>query len=396
MKLDSAQAVFSHLLVSGTLVHEGSFAELQRALGIEVRPQVAMALSIDRYPDLALGQPFSWRMEIGQQLVEAIREAIRVPYVWVWAAEGVLCVLLELQGDSSGYKTEAVRIARDVQKRTDARGFAVSAGIGAYYDNPYMLHYSFEEAKESMVDRFFQGNRIIFVYERGKKSGLQQPWKKAVMPEERAELLARVRIGDEEGSVAHLKILLERLAQSYKHSVDMFKSEAYDLVLSLSRTVLDLGGDAAVILSENARVLQDLSGTIRYDKFVLKVCDYWRKLAKQAASMHGERSSPAIRSAIAYIKEHLGEKMTLDQIAQYCHLSLSHFSHLFKKETGMSFVDFVNKLRIEKSLHYLETSELTIQEIAGRVGFPDANYFARKFKAYMNATPNEYRTAKLC
>ncbi|WP_239633851.1 hypothetical protein [Paenibacillus sp. H1-7] len=54
------------------------------------------------------------------------------------------------------------------------------------------------------------------------------------------ELLWRVRIGDEEGSVAYLKILLERLAQAYKHNIDMFKSETFDLIMTVSRLVLEV------------------------------------------------------------------------------------------------------------------------------------------------------------
>lgn len=398
MAFDAAQAAFCQLLISGTLVHEGSMAEMQQRLGIQINPRLVMVVSIDRYPDFAIGKPFAWRVEIGQQLVKAVRQAIAVPFLWAWVEEGILTVLLELPCDDlsqlSG-KEQVLHMGKQLQDFADAQGFSVSIGIGSdYYDNPYMLHYSYEEAKESMMDRFFQGNRLIYQYE--KRKCADKPWKKAVSPEEKAELLARVRIGDNEGSVAFLKILLEQLAQSYMHSVDMFKSEVFDLVMSLSRLVLELGGDAAEILSENARVIRDLYNTIRYDKFVNKVCDYWMKLAGQAVRANAPEVSPAIRSALKYLKDNMNNKVTLDQVAQYCYISTYHFAHLFKKEVGLSFIDFLNKMRIEKAVHYLETTNLTVQEIASRVGFQDSNYFARKFKSLMNCSASEYRAAKLC
>jgi two-component system response regulator YesN len=396
VKLDPAQAAFCYLLLSGTLVHEGTFSDMQRKYRIDVRPQLVMLVSIDRYPELAFGKPLTWKIEIGRNLVDAVHEALHVPFVWVWIEEGVLSVLLELPNEERFRKNIRERIfqmARRIQKSADRKQISVSIGIGTYYEDPLMLHYSFAEAKNSMIDRFFQGNRLIFQYE---KKNVRDHWKDPLSQEEKAELLARVRIGDEEGTVAYLKILLERMAQAYKHNVDMFKSEVIDLVMMMSRLVLEYGVSAATILSENARFIQDLYHTVRYDTFVKKVCEYGRQLTEQVASTHMFAVSPVIRQAIRYIKENHQKRISLHEIAQYCCLSKYHFSHLFKKETGMSFLDFLNKTRIEKAIHFLETTDLTIQQVAYRVGFEDANYFSRMFKKYTRYSPTAYRSARLC
>jgi two-component system response regulator YesN len=220
-----------------------------------------------------------------------------------------------------------------------------------------------------MLDRFFQGNRMIFQYE--KQKPLDDKRKRSTSPEEKVELLSRVRMGDEEGSLVYLNILLERLAQSYKHNVDMFKSEAFDLVMSLSRVAIELDGNASEILAENAKMIQDLYTTIRYDTFCLKLNEYWKKLAKPVAEAHLLTVSPIIRSSIEYIKKNHQEKITLEEIAQYCYLSTYHFAHLFKKEVGLSLVDFTNKIRIEKASFFLGMTDLTVQQIAVQVGFQD-------------------------
>jgi two-component system response regulator YesN len=397
MKLEASKAAFSQLLISGTLVHEASFEEMRQKLDIDVHPKVVIVLSIDRYPDLARGQSLAWQIDIGQMLLKAIYNAVNVPFLWVWVAEGVLALLLDVNPENpedQSYKEKTIRMIRDIQNRTSALNFAVSAGIGTYVDNPYKLHCSFEEAKESMMDRFFQGNRMIFHYE--KQKSMDDKWKNAILPEEKVELLSLVRIGDEEGSLAYLNVLLERLAQSYKYNVDMFKSEAFDLVMSLSRLAVDLGGNASEILAENARMIQELYITIRYDNFCLKLNEYWRKLARSVAEAQALAVSPMIRSSIEYIKKNHKEKISLKQVAQYCYLSTYHFAHLFKKEVGLSLIDFLNKVRIEKAVFFLVMTELSVQQIAGQVGFQDANYFARKFKSYMGCSPTEYRAAKLC
>jgi two-component system response regulator YesN len=57
-------------------------------------------------------------------------------------------------------------------------------------------------------------------------------------------------------------------------------------------------------------------------------------------------------------------------------------------------MDFFNKLRIDKSLYYLEKTDLNIQEIANQIGFHDSNYFSRLFKKYQKFSPTEYRRLK--
>lgn len=63
----------------------------------------------------------------------------------------------------------------------------------------------------------------------------------------------------------------------------------------------------------------------------------------------------------------------------------------FKKEVGISVMNFFNKLRIDKSLFYLEKTEFPVHEIANQVGIHDSNYFSRLFKKYMKSSSTEYR-----
>ncbi|MGO4271783.1 AraC family transcriptional regulator, partial [Paenibacillus sp. TAF58] len=122
MKLDTAQASFSQLLISGTLIHEAGFEEMRKRLGIEPRPQVVIVLSIDRYTDLALDKSLQWSIEIGQVLVEAIFESVTLPFLWVWVGEGVLAVLLELQSVQpieTTYKQVTYGMVRKIQNFVD-------------------------------------------------------------------------------------------------------------------------------------------------------------------------------------------------------------------------------------------------------------------------------------
>lgn len=92
-----------------------------------------------------------------------------------------------------------------------------------------------------------------------------------------------------------------------------------------------------------------------------------------------------------YITKHYSEKINTAYLSFLFHLNEQYFCRMFKKETGMSFTSYLNMLRIEKAVIFLENTDLNITEIAENVGFDGSNYFSRVFKNYMHMTPREYK-----
>ncbi len=399
MNQDPILAAFSHLLITGTIVHEASFSELQEKYNVGIYPHLVMVVSVDRYPDLVVGKSLEWRVEVGKHLVGAIRKKLPLPYTWIWIEEGVLALLVEAKVDgqhmvsSQDVSTRMVQVAREIQQTLQSEDISVSVGIGTYYDNPYQLHLSFKEAVQSMSGRFFQGNGLVFQY--SEESGDGEEFDDVLMTD-KTELLALVRIGDEQGVAQHLPPLLERMAEACQHKEDVFKSDVVELVMMVSRTVVESGVSAAPVLSKNTRAIQELYDTIRYDKFVKKVIDYVGWLTSQVEQTQTGKVSPAIRQAIRYIKRHHRNTVSLEEVARFCCVSKYHLSHLFKKEVGVSVIEYLNHIRVEKAVFYVKTTDLSIQQIASQVGFQDTNYFSRMFKRYTKYSPREYRTAILC
>lgn len=383
------QISFSQLLLSGTFVHVAPFEVLQEKYGVNIQPNVVVLVSMDRYPDLADGKPIEWKINVGRKLVEQLDILLPIPFLLAWTEEGVLALLLDFhEVHTDDRKREILLLAEEIQKGSDQIGIHVSIGIGNFYDDPASLICSFEEAKKSMSGRFFQGNKLIFHTDMRKNmvESLKIP-----LTKEKSELFSIVRIGYTEGVVTQMKGIMDRVAKIYNYNEEVFKSEVIDLLMMMSRIVLEAGVSPVSILTNTANVIQDLYHTIRYDKFVMKVCKFAEWLTEQVENIYIGDVSPNIKQAIRYMKENHQKDISLEDIAHYCHLSRYHFSHLFKKEVGTSVMDFFNKLRIDKSLFYLEKTDSSVQEIANQVGFEDSNYFSRLFKKYIHSSPTEYR-----
>jgi len=101
--------------------------------------------------------------------------------------------------------------------------------------------------------------------------------------------------------------------------------------------------------------------------------------------------SNAISFIVQYLERHYDQDITLRSAADQIFMNPSYFSSLFKKKTGINFVHYLQKLRIEKSKALLRDPKFKIYEVATKIGFSDEKYFFKVFKNVTGITPNEYR-----
>lgn len=107
--------------------------------------------------------------------------------------------------------------------------------------------------------------------------------------------------------------------------------------------------------------------------------------------IHRQVRELRLQKVLDHIRTNLHEDISRDRMAAMCRLSPSYFSTLFRETIGCSFARYVNELRIERARELLETSELTIAEIAERVGYSDHSYFCHVFREATQMAPTQYR-----
>ena len=107
------------------------------------------------------------------------------------------------------------------------------------------------------------------------------------------------------------------------------------------------------------------------------------------------RGSTPIRfhhvEAMEYIQAHSADPLTLPDLAARYGLNPSYFSRLFSSKAGMPLVEYINRIRIQKSCLLLKRSEASIMEIALAVGYNNLSHFNRYFRRLMGKSPHEYR-----
>lgn len=102
-------------------------------------------------------------------------------------------------------------------------------------------------------------------------------------------------------------------------------------------------------------------------------------------------SDSIINEVISFVNKHYQEPLTLQTFCDQTHYNLSYISRRFKQETGMTFREYVQKIRIEKSCELLAGSDMTVSEISRAVGYDDIQFFHSVFKRLLHMTPKEYQ-----
>lgn len=167
----------------------------------------------------------------------------------------------------------------------------------------------------------------------------------------------------------------------------------YSIILNtLMRKAAEQGGVHPMhidrLSSEFARKIET---TALWDQFM----ELWRDMAKKYCLLvknHSTKNySQLVQHIIARVDFDLTADLSLKANAEALNVNASYLSTLFKKETGTTLTDYVNRKRIEHAVYLLNTSDLPVATIGQRCGIQDDNYFTKIFKKYIGSTPKQFR-----
>lgn len=104
--------------------------------------------------------------------------------------------------------------------------------------------------------------------------------------------------------------------------------------------------------------------------------------------------SNEINIAIRYVYNNYSEKLTLPAVAKLVNMNPSYFSRYFKKVTGITFMDYVNNIRIKNAVTLITDTNMSLTDIAQACGFNNQSYFCRQFQKIIGCSAGKYRNDK--
>ena len=118
------------------------------------------------------------------------------------------------------------------------------------------------------------------------------------------------------------------------------------------------------------------------------------KYINQFREIKKVRETDFIQKSISFMKENMEKHLSLEEISTQIGYSPSHFSMLFKKQTGHSPLTYFNLLKMQQACLLLDTTDMKINQICYKIGIEDTYYFSRLFSKIMGMSPREYRKSK--
>ena len=106
----------------------------------------------------------------------------------------------------------------------------------------------------------------------------------------------------------------------------------------------------------------------------------------------GPEKSKYVREALAYLSEHYNDPdISVSSVARSLGVSDGHLSHVFKKETDYTLLNYLTRYRIHRAMELLRDCRLKVYEVAEQVGYRDIAYFSATFKKLVGMSPSEYQ-----
>ncbi len=171
-----------------------------------------------------------------------------------------------------------------------------------------------------------------------------------------------------------------------------YKNRCISLATIASRAAIDGGSNAPTCYQmcdlycqkvEQCKTVVEINSVM--EKMLNNFCDMVK------SSEFAKADNPTIKRTIEYINENIHTKIKVDDISGKLHINPSYLSSKFKKETGISIPNYINKQKINEAKKLLAFSDNSIIDISNYLSFSSQSYFHNQFKKITGKTPKEYR-----
>lgn len=260
---------------------------------------------------------------------------------------------------------------RDLRERVEAENLTNASAL-AYHRSQYR-----EEQERAYAIHAFKNRRHDSIRE--------------LYHHEEPALFAAIRAGDREEARGILNRILVAMHCRAGESLDLVKSLFLELVVSMARTAVEAGAAPDMMLGANFARMTALSAVTSDEELAPWLAATLERMMDAIADHSRRHPGMALADAMAYMERHCGGRVSREEAARAAHLSPAYFSALMRKETGTTFTEMINRMRIDRAVRLLRQTRKPLAVVALEAGFQDQSYFTKVFRRYRHCTPRAFR-----
>jgi two-component system response regulator YesN len=205
------------------------------------------------------------------------------------------------------------------------------------------------------------------------------------------ELLRRVRLGDKEGAKEVLNEILGKILFKNAGQIELIRARLLELAVVLSRAAVEAKAELEMILGLNFEYIQELGKLKSIEELCIWIVKVLDRFTESVYENRNIKNVDMIRKTREFIRANYKKKIKLIDISKAIYLSPYYLSHIFKKETGSTLLEYLTKVRIEEAKRLLESTPWNTTRISFEVGCSDQSYFCKVFKKSEGMSASDYK-----
>ncbi|NQT00705.1 MAG: helix-turn-helix domain-containing protein [Planctomycetes bacterium] len=210
--------------------------------------------------------------------------------------------------------------------------------------------------------------------------------------ESERELMGKVKIGDRTGAKEILNSILGTILFKTIGDLGILKARMLELLSILSRSAVEGGVSIDVMLEKNLNYVNKVMRINNQEDLCAWISTALNEFIELVYSSQDARKVSQIRPAINYIDANYNKPIALAEVGRASHLSVSRLAHIFKEQMGITIIEYLTSVRIERAKRLLLATDQNCTEICFEVGYNNQSYFTRTFKGLVGMTPRQFKT----
>lgn len=210
--------------------------------------------------------------------------------------------------------------------------------------------------------------------------------------ESEKELISKVKIGDRTGAKEILNSILGTILFHDPGDLGVLKARVIELLSILSRSAVEGGVDVSTMLERNLDYVTKVMQFDTQEDLCAWISVALNEFIELVYSSQDAKKVTQIQPAVNYVDANYDKSISLAEVAKACHLSVSRLAHLFKEQMGITVIDYLTNVRIERAKQMLLATNQNCTEICFQSGYCNQSYFTRTFKELVGMTPRQFRS----